>query len=97
MKIHRKGTESLRSRRHLGDHEERGEHNCLLSDVQAAELTEGSHPLPGRHDRGASSSVSPCSRPTPASYRQPCSPYSGMTFLRGSGNGLLAFSQRAES
>ena len=41
---------SLPSRRHLGDHEERGEHNRLLSAVQAAELTEGSHPLPGRHD-----------------------------------------------
>lgn len=88
---------SLWSRCHLGDHEERSKHNHLPSAIQVAEVTEGSHPLPGRHGRGPSSSVSLYSGPTPTSYRQPCSPYSGMTLLRVSGNGLLAFSQRAES
>lgn len=36
---------SLRSRCHLGDHEERSEHNHPPSAVQVAELTEGSHYL----------------------------------------------------
>ena len=88
---------SLRSRRHLGDHEERNEHNHPPSAVQVAELTEGRHPLPERHGQGPSSGVSLYSGPIPTSYRQPCSPYRGMTFLRVSGNGLLAFSQQAES